>query len=166
MLAGEVVLSDQDTNSLILVVERGYSLEFYPTQHPTLKTPLKQGTKVVFSGWWSVKGQYTLQSIRLMNYNQCGVCGVVVSGLSQLCHETHKSKLAKVDGLWKVVHKRAESHYTRLWFEVVGGVECFAYTAKLNNPFYEELTNCKIGGYVELRGWMCEPPQLKYCRSC
>ena len=31
MLAGEVVLSDQYTNSLILVVESGYSLQFYPT---------------------------------------------------------------------------------------------------------------------------------------
>ena len=74
---------------------------------------------MVFSGWWSVDSQYTLQSIRVMNYNQSGVCGVEVSGLSQLCRETHKSKLAKVDGLWKEAHKRAEPHYTRLWFEAL-----------------------------------------------
>ena len=78
-------------------------------QTPDTKDALKQGTKVVFSGWWSVESQHTLQSIRVMNYNQSGVCGVEVSGLSQLCRETHKIKLAKVDGLWKMVHKRADS---------------------------------------------------------
>ena len=61
------------------------------------------------------------------------------------CEKEHQRKTVKVQGVWKVVHKREDHQYTRLWFEQVGDVKCFAYTAKSDASFYKELQKFQVG---------------------
>ena len=162
MLFGEVATISGDI--ILLVVEVGYALKFFQIQCRFLeyKTSIKKGDKVTFNGAWLEGGQFSLLSLKVSNFNQCELCGAPYVGD---CEKKHQTKTVRVQGVWKVVHKREDHRYTRLWFELVGDVKCFAYTTKSDALFHKELKKFQVGDYSEMDGWLTEPPEIKYFRS-
>ena len=161
MYYGEVVYVSHRKEVLILSVESGYDLIFYPCHYTSTISNINKGSKVLFQGDW-VNQKFLLKYIRLEDFDECEKCLRPLVG--KRCNYYHKPLKRMLTGVWKIVHKRQDDKYSRLFLEQ--NHFTFAITAVPGSVYYSLFKKLKVFEYVRIRGWLGDKAVLKFMRKC
>ena len=71
-----------------------------------------------------------------------------------------------IKGVWRVVHKRQDKQYSRLWFTVNTGKFSFAYTSFKGSKDWQTVRKLLVGDYVRLQGQLAEKAELDLISRC
>ena len=69
-------------------------------------------------------------------------------------------------GVWRIVHKRQNDGYSRLWFTSMKSSKSFAYTSVSGDLHWKTVRKLQVGDYVRLAGLLTEKAELNYIRRC
>ena len=161
MLFGTILYSSPRKCEIMLGVEVGYKLTYYPCHFNSEATDLSEGMQVVFTGEWR-GDKFRLQWIIQQKFYECNKC--LKPFARKRCEPKNTAEPKRIVGVWKVVFKRRDKIHCRLFLSQKNFV--FAVTAYPGMWHYTRFRKLQISDHVRISGWLKEKFSLKSIRRC
>ena len=139
---------------IIVAVETGYNVDLYTirTRNYDIIEGIETGDQVLFSGEFKINNNssyFILHYILKHSFSECPECSFPLT--SNTCLINHDKEAQKLEGEWRVVHKRVQHGVIKVFFERANFV--FAAVSLKKHWYNRIFKNLRNGDYIDIKGW-------------